>query len=93
MKLTNYFITLFIVTYASILTNTITTYMALSSDMNTKLIVFINVWSFSLLVVGLAYTTMVSKALFDLKEYYDYKKKQTDLEVEAYADMMALDSD
>ena len=93
MKLTNYFMTLFVVAYASILTNTITTYMALSSDMNTKLIVFINVWSFSLMVVGLAYTVMVSKALFDLKEYYNYKKKQTDLEVEAYADMMALDSD
>jgi hypothetical protein len=85
--------TLFVVAYASILTNTITTYMALSSDTNTKLIVFINVWSFSLMVVGLAYTVMVSKALFDLKEYYNYKKKQTDLEVEAYADMMALDSD
>lgn len=93
MKLTNYFMTLFVVAYASILTNTITTYMALSSDMNTKLIVFINVWSFSLMVVGLAYTVMVSKALFDLKEYYNYKKKQTDLEVEAYADMMALASD
>ena len=91
MKLTNYFMTLFVVAYTCILTNTITTYMALSDDIHTKLIVFINTWSFSLMVVGLAYTTMVSKSLFDLKEYYNYKKKKIDLEVEAYAEMMASD--